>query len=136
MPCATYLEGKGFHRARVEGVERLDPETEGRLTLVLRVEEGPRALVDRVELQGPEALEPAAVLAAALVEPSDPYAASEVVAARERILSLYRNQGFRGVEVESESASRRAARERRRHFRRSRRGAHPDRSRHPRRDSG
>ncbi len=100
----TYLESRGFHRARVDSVERLDPETEGLVTLVLLVEEGPRALLDRIELQGPVALEPAAVLEAARLEPSDPFAASEVLAAQERILTLYRNQGFRGVEVESSSA--------------------------------
>jgi outer membrane protein insertion porin family len=97
----TYLESQGFHRARVEGLERLDPEAEGLLTLVLRVEEGPRALVDRVELQGAAALEPSSVLAAARMDPADPFAASEVVAARERILTLYRNEGFRDAEVEA-----------------------------------
>jgi outer membrane protein assembly complex protein YaeT len=100
----TYLESRGFHRARVESSERLDAENAGRLTLVMRVEQGPRALVDRVELQGPVVLEPSAVLEAALLEPSEPFALSEVVAARERILTFYRNQGFRGVEVESATA--------------------------------
>jgi outer membrane protein assembly complex protein YaeT len=99
----TYLESRGFHRARVDASEHLDPEAEGRVTLVLRVEEGPRALVDRVELQGAEALEAASVLDAALLGPGEPFAASEVVAARERVLTLYRNQGFRGVEVETRS---------------------------------
>jgi outer membrane protein assembly factor BamA len=37
------------------------------------------------------------------MEPSDPFAASEVVAARERILTLYRNEGFRAAEVEARS---------------------------------
>jgi outer membrane protein assembly complex protein YaeT len=100
----TYLEHRGFHRARVEGLERLDPEAEGLITLVVRVEEGPRALVERVELEGASALEPSLVLEAARLEPSDLFAASEVVAARERILTLYRNQGFRDVEVEARSA--------------------------------
>jgi outer membrane protein assembly complex protein YaeT len=100
----TYLERTGFHRARVEGLERLDAETEGLITLVLRVEEGPRAVVDRVELQGASALEPGAVLEAALLDPADPFAASEVLAARERILTLYRNQGFRAAAVEARSA--------------------------------
>ncbi len=77
------------------------PKPRGWLTLVLRVEEGPRALVDRVELQGAAALEPSAVLEAARMEPADPFAASEVVAARERIHTLYRNEGFRAAEVEA-----------------------------------
>jgi len=38
----TYLESQGFHQARVDSLERLDPEAEGLVTLVLRVEEGPR----------------------------------------------------------------------------------------------
>ena len=97
----TYLESQGFHRARVDGLERIDSETEGLVTLVLRVEEGPRAVVDRVELQGAAALEPSAVLEAARLLPSDPFALSAVVAARERVLTLYRNQGFRAAEVEA-----------------------------------
>ena len=97
----TYLESQGFHQARVDSLERLDPESEGLVTLVLRVEEGPRALVDRVELQGATALEPSAVLEAARMEPADPFAASEVVAARERITTLYRNEGFRAAAVEA-----------------------------------
>jgi outer membrane protein insertion porin family len=35
------------------------------------------------------------------MDPADPFAASEVVAARERILTLYRNEGFRDAEVEA-----------------------------------
>jgi outer membrane protein assembly complex protein YaeT len=97
----TYLESQGFHRARVEGLERVASESEGLVTLVLRVEEGPRAVVDRVELQGATALDPGAVLEAARLKPSDPFALSEVVAARERVLTLYRNQGFRAAEVEA-----------------------------------
>ncbi len=97
----TYLESQGFHQARVDSLERLDPEAEGLVTLVVRVQEGPRALVDRVELQGAAALEPSAVLEAARMKPADPFAGSEVVAARERILTLYRNEGFRGAEVEA-----------------------------------
>ncbi len=97
----TYLESQGFHRARVDGVERIDSGTVGLVTLVLRVEEGPRAVVDRVELQGASALEPDAVLEAARLLPSDPYALSALVAARERVLTLYRNQGFRAAEVEA-----------------------------------
>jgi outer membrane protein assembly complex protein YaeT len=99
----TYLESQGFHQARVDSLERLDPEAEGLITLVLQVEEGPRALVERVELEGASALEPRSVLEAARIGPSDPFAASAVVAARERILTLYRNQGFRSAEVESKS---------------------------------
>jgi outer membrane protein assembly factor BamA len=99
----TYLESRGYHRAGVDSLERLDPEAEGVLTLVLHVEEGPRAFVSRVELEGASALEPEAVLAATRIAPSDPFASSEVVAARERILTLYRNQGFRGAEVEARS---------------------------------
>jgi outer membrane protein assembly complex protein YaeT len=97
----TYLESQGFHRARVDGLERIASEAEGLVTLVLQVEEGPRALVDRVELQGATALEPGAVLEAAGLQPSDAFALSEVVAARERVLTLYRNQGFRAAEVEA-----------------------------------
>ncbi len=100
----TYLESQGFHQARVDSLERIDPEAEGLVTLVVRVEEGPRALVERVELQGATALEPSAVLEAARLEPPDPFALSELVAARERILTLYRNEGFRGAEAEARSA--------------------------------
>jgi outer membrane protein assembly factor BamA len=48
----TYLESRGYHRAGVDSLERLDPEAEGVLALVLHVEEGPRAFVSRVELEG------------------------------------------------------------------------------------
>ncbi|MGH9391539.1 MAG: BamA/OMP85 family outer membrane protein, partial [Vicinamibacteria bacterium] len=100
----TYLESHGFHQARVFGLERLDPGDESLLTLVVQVEEGPRALVGGVELEGAQALDPSEVLEAARVLPADPFAASEIVAARERILTLYRNQGFRDAEVEAKSA--------------------------------
>jgi outer membrane protein assembly complex protein YaeT len=103
---ATYLESRGFHRARIDSEERLerdDSGTEGLLTLILRVEEGPRAMVDRIEMEGVEALDPGRVLESARLEPADPFAASSIVAARERILTLYRNEGFRGAEVESKS---------------------------------
>jgi outer membrane protein assembly complex protein YaeT len=97
----TYLERRGFHSARVGGEERLEPD--GNLTLVVRVETGPQAHVERVDLEGAEAIEPKAVLDAARIGPSDPFAASEVLAARERVSTLYRNQGFRSAEVEAKS---------------------------------
>jgi outer membrane protein assembly complex protein YaeT len=99
-----YLEKQGFHQARVESRARAEIDRPDLLNLVLRVEEGPRAVVGSVELSGARELPPERVLAAARIAPGDPFARAEVVEARERILTLYRNEGFRAVEAEARTS--------------------------------
>jgi outer membrane protein assembly complex protein YaeT len=96
-----YLEKEGFHQAVVESRARVDVDEPDLLTLVIKVEEGPRALVGSVELTGAREIPPASVLAAARIAPGEPFARAEVVEARERILTFYRNEGFRAVEAEA-----------------------------------
>jgi outer membrane protein insertion porin family len=100
----TFLRRQGFHSARVDGVERANLDEPELVTLVLRVEEGPRALVGSIGIEGSAEIESASVLAAAHIRSGEPFDASDVVAARERILTLYRNEGFRQVEVEARTS--------------------------------
>lgn len=97
----AYLKRQGFHSARVDGVERANLDAPDLVTLILRVEEGPRALVGSIGIEGAADIEGSKVLEAAHIRSGEPFDATDVVAARERILTLYRNEGFRQVEVEA-----------------------------------
>ena len=48
----SYMERNGYHRVRVDGELRAAPETPSRLTLVARVEPGPRARIEAVDIKG------------------------------------------------------------------------------------
>jgi outer membrane protein assembly complex protein YaeT len=96
-----YLERQGFHRARVESGEITDAAEAALVTLVLTITEGPRASIASVELSGVLEVDAQEVIDAARIPPGGPFDAAEVVAARERVLTYYRNQGFRAAEVQS-----------------------------------
>lgn len=96
------LRQRGFARARVAGemsFQASSPERE-RVDLLIRVEEGTRAFLDSLDLEGVRQVSPAEVLAAARLEAGTPFDAVEVVAARERVLTLYRDRGFNQASVE------------------------------------
>ncbi|HXV60288.1 MAG TPA: POTRA domain-containing protein [Vicinamibacteria bacterium] len=98
----TYLRRHGFHRARVEGRERPGEEPE-LLVLVASIDEGPRAVVESVDVEGAVEIQASRVLEAARITPGDPFDATAIVEARERIVGLYRNEGFRRVEVAAQT---------------------------------
>ena len=100
----SYMERNGYHRVRVEGELRAAPETPFRLTLVARVDPGPRAAIEAIEIKGVEgaaAIEPAEVIRVSGLEPGGPFDAAGVVEARDRIVTHYYNEGFRQVDVQS-----------------------------------
>jgi outer membrane protein assembly complex protein YaeT len=97
----AYLERQGFHRARVESREIATPAEAGVVTIVLSISEGPRASIASVELTGVHEVDAQEVIDAARLPPGGPFDAAEVVAARQRVLTYYRNEGFRAAEVQS-----------------------------------
>jgi outer membrane protein assembly complex protein YaeT len=99
----AYLERQGFHRARVESREIAAPVDSSAVTLVLSISEGPRASVASVELSGVHEVDAQEVIDAAGLPPGGPFDAAEVVAARERVLTYYRNEGFRAAEIRSQA---------------------------------
>ncbi len=100
----TYLKRQGFHAARVDGLERAVPDEPDLVTLIIRVDKGPRATVGSIGIDGATEIDSTKVLEAAHIASGAPFDTSEVVAARERILTLYRNEGFRQVEVEARTS--------------------------------
>jgi outer membrane protein assembly complex protein YaeT len=99
----SYLERHGFHRARVESREVADPAEPALITLVVTITEGPRASIASVELSGVHEVDAQDVIDAARLPPGGPFDAAEVVAARERVLTYYRNEGFRAAEVQAKA---------------------------------
>lgn len=100
-----FLRQQGFPGARVASEIRIDEESAERrqLHLLIRVEEGARAFLDSIELEGARQVEPAEVLAAAALETGAPYDPVSLVAARERLVALYRDRGFQQASVETEA---------------------------------
>lgn len=99
----AYLRHEGYHEVQIDGFARASLEDPSSLTLVVLVEEGPRAFVEGVEVQGASGVGAKRLLDEAAIEPGEPFDAAEVVAARERVVSLYRDEGFRQASVESET---------------------------------
>ena len=97
----SYLERQGFHRAAVTGREEAFTQTLGKLVLVAVMDEGPRAFIESVQVEGATALEAGAVLEASGLSPGAPFDATGIVEARERIVAHYYNQGFRQVNVQA-----------------------------------
>ena len=97
----SYMERQGFHRASVTGRETASAEAPGKLRLVAVIDEGPRALIDAVEVEGASAVGSGAILKASGLSPGAPFDANGVVEGRERIVAHYYNQGFRQVNVQA-----------------------------------
>ena len=102
----SFMERKGYHRVRVEHDLRAAPESPSRPTLVARVDLGPRAGIQAVDIKikgvdGAAAIEPAAVARVSGLEPGGPFDAAGIVEARDRIVSHYYNEGFRQVDVQA-----------------------------------
>lgn len=93
------LKRRGYHRARVESLRRELPEEPGRLVLTIEINEGPRAVIESLRVDGTVALSPLDVSQAALLDVGEPFDASAVVRARDHIVNLYRNEGFQQAVV-------------------------------------
>lgn len=97
----SYLERRGFHRATVTSHEKITTESSSLVTLVAVIDEGPRALIDSVQVEGASAIDSGAILEASALTPGAPFDAAGVVEARERIIAHYYDQGFRQVNVQA-----------------------------------
>jgi outer membrane protein assembly complex protein YaeT len=107
-----FLERRGFHRARVTADEIEEPSTgatdeddendrerDRELDLLIRVDEGPRATITSVAIDGGAALSSDAVLDASGLGPGDVFDARRIAQGRDAIATHYQNAGFREVEV-------------------------------------
>jgi len=95
----TYMRRQGFHEVRVHGVERPDADVPQELTLVVQIDEGPRARIGSVQVEGASEVDPQTALDRTGLVPGAPYDPAAVVEARETILTYYRNEGFREADV-------------------------------------
>jgi outer membrane protein insertion porin family len=99
----SYYQRRGFHRVTVEGQERSASDKPGEIVLVVQVQEGPRARIESIQVEGASAIPPADVLRASMVRLGMAFDTRGLVQARERIVNLYRNEGFRGSDVQARS---------------------------------
>ncbi len=97
----SYLERQGFHRASVTGREMISGETAKSLTLVAVINEGPRAFIGSIQVEGTSAVDSSTVLKASGLSPGTPFDATGVVEARDHIVAYYFGQGFREVNVQA-----------------------------------
>jgi len=98
---------RGFTRVQVKtGETVIGPENasdpDRRTDVQIAIVEGPRTLVGMVSFVGNSAIDETTLRSLALTSPGQPYADSELVAARERINLEYRNRGYEGVVVTAE----------------------------------
>jgi outer membrane protein assembly complex protein YaeT len=95
-----YLLQQGYHRARVTSeVKELEQEP-GEVELILHVEEGPRAYLTSIGVEGASQIGADEIVANSGLQVGGVFDASTLVGSRERTINLYRNRGFRQVVVE------------------------------------
>jgi outer membrane protein insertion porin family len=95
-----FLEQRGFHRSAVHGevIEREDqPEV---VDLVVQIDEGARARIEAIDIDGAVQVPPDEVLGASGLEVGSLFNATGLIEARDRILDYYRNRGFQQASVE------------------------------------
>lgn len=100
----SFLRHQGFHRASVRGRVAESEETPRELNLVVLIDEGPRATVASIQVEGVAQLTPEKVLAASGLQVGGDFYPPDVFEARERILNLYRNYGFRRADLEFQTS--------------------------------
>ena len=98
---------RGFTGVQVKAGETVvvpeSPSDPDRPTdLQIAIVEGPRTLIGMVSFDGNSAIDEVTLRSLALASVGQPYSASELVAARERINLEYRNRGYEGVVVTAE----------------------------------
>ena len=96
----SYILHQGYHRAEVSGEVESTDEDPSRVNLLLRIEKGPQAYLESIDLQGAKQIPPSDVLANSRLRVGEIFDASKLIGARERTIRLYRNHGFQQVVVE------------------------------------
>ncbi len=99
----SYYQRRGFHRVAVEGQERSALDQPSEIVLVARVQEGARAHIESIQVEGAKEIPLGDVLRATTVRPGMAFDARGLVQAREQIVNLYRNEGFRSADVQARS---------------------------------
>ena len=99
----SYYQRRGFHRVTVEGQERSALDQPSEIVLVARVQEGARAHIESIQVEGAKEIPLGDVLRATTVRPGMAFDARGLVEAREQIVNIYRNEGFRSADVQARS---------------------------------
>ncbi len=100
-------QNSGFPAVRVEqalvdvSVPSLSPDAQGDLDIRLRVSEGTRATVGRVEFEGVTALAETALRSVLTTSAGQPFSSAAVVASREAVLRRYLDEGYRQAQIEA-----------------------------------
>lgn len=100
-------QNSGFPAARVEqafvdvSTPSLSSDVEGALEIRLRVNEGLRATVSRVDFEGVQALDATVLRSALTIAAGQPFSSSAVVASREAVLRRYLDDGYRQAQIEA-----------------------------------
>ena len=95
-----FLLRLGYHRALVSSEVREVPDEPGDVELVIHIDEGPRAYLDSILVQGARQISSDEIISNLGFRVGEVLDASKLVGARDRTVNLYRNQGFREVVVE------------------------------------
>jgi outer membrane protein assembly complex protein YaeT len=98
-----YLRRQGLHRVSVYGEVHPRDDAPQEVDLVVRVIEGPRALIESVEIVGSDQLPSVEALSASELVVGSPFHAPQIAEARERILDKYRNRGYQQADVEAQT---------------------------------
>ncbi len=106
-----FLRYAGFHRVSVRGNVLEDEDSPNLLELEVHIDEGPRATIGSLEVEGAHQLTPQTVLAASGLQVGEAFYPPGVFEARERIQNLYRNYGFREADLEFQASLDEAATE-------------------------
>ena len=91
---------QGYHRSEVTGEVEATDDDPSRVNMLLRIEKGPQAYLESVDLQGAEQIPPDEVMANSRLKVGEIFDAAKLIGARERTIGLYRNRGFQQVVVE------------------------------------
>jgi outer membrane protein assembly complex protein YaeT len=100
----TFLRHEGLHRVSVIGNVKDTHGSSNALILEMHIEEGPRATVESIKVEGVGQLTTEAVVAASGLEVGGAFYPPDVLEARDKILNLYRNYGFREADVEFQAS--------------------------------
>lgn len=103
----TY-RARGFTRAQVKSADQVAVpddlnEPDRGVAVTVAVAEGPRTVVHAITFQGNTAIPEAELQRDTVVSPGRDYVAGEMVADRDRIVTLYRNRGYESAAVTSET---------------------------------
>ncbi len=99
---ASFYQQRGFMDVKVDPEIRADSPVQGKLTVAFKIQEGPRYLVENLQIAGNQHIEESRLRREISTKEGQPFSPVAIAQDRSNILTAYENLGYRGSDLQYE----------------------------------